>query len=155
MPEPSDETPEPEHLTLAFDLLVETELPPGFDPGAVGSLARCVLAAEGAAGAWQVAVALVDDDRLRALHRDFMGIDEATDVMTFPLGDAPGGDIAVSVERAAEQGPHHGLTAADEVLFLVAHGLLHLCGWDDPTDRDRVAMLARQGELLAVCRERG
>ena len=39
---------------------------------------------KGAAGCWEVTVALVDDARLQALHRDFMGIDEPTDIMTFP-----------------------------------------------------------------------
>ena len=95
-------------------------------------------------------MALVDDRRLRGLHRDFMGIDEATDVMTFPSGEpgVAGGDIAVSVDRAAAQGPGFGHSAAEEAAFLVVHGLLHLLGWDDAADDDRAAMLARQQEII-------
>ncbi len=40
---------------------------------------------------------------------------------------ARGGDIIVSFERAAEQGPLHGMTTSEEIRFLFVHGLLHLC----------------------------
>ncbi len=98
-------------------------------------------------------LALVDDLRLRCLHREFMAVDEPTDVMTFPSdpeSGTAGGDIAVSVERAAVQGPDYGHSAAAEVEFLLVHGLLHLCGWDDAADGDRERMLDRQAELLAA-----
>lgn len=137
-------------LDLDLDILPEAPPPPGFDLDRAGHLVRYVLRHELASGPWRVTVALVDDARLQALHRDFMGIDEPTDVMTFPA-DEPGiggGDIAVSVDRAAEQGPPFGHTAAEETAFLVVHGLLHLCGWDDAAPEDRVAMLDRQAELV-------
>ena len=62
---------------------------------------------------------------------EFMDDDSITDVMTFPSGEPgqEGGDIVISVERAAEQGPEHGFTTDQEVHFLFVHGLLHLCGW--------------------------
>ena len=139
-------------LDLELDLVREA------DPGETlgderwAALARHVLTAEGASGAWSVAVVLVDDARLRALHAEFMDVDEPTDVMTFPTGDpgAPGGDIVVSLDRAREQAPEFGLGYADEVRFLVVHGLLHLCGWDDVTPEARARMLARGAELIAT-----
>jgi len=139
-------------LDLELDLVREA------DPGETlgderwAALARHVLTAEGASGAWSVAVVLVDDARLQALHAEFMDVDEPTDVMTFPTGDpgAPGGDIVVSLDRAREQAPEFGLGYADEVRFLVVHGLLHLCGWDDVTPEARARMLARGAELIAT-----
>ena len=108
-------------------------------------------------GSWGVAGVLTDDERRRALQRDYLGVDAPTDVMTFPLGEvvpglsaAGGGDVVVSVERAQEQAAEFGNTPAQEVRFLVVHGLLHLCGWDDATDDDRARMLARQAALLAA-----
>jgi probable rRNA maturation factor len=59
-----------------------------------------------------------------------------------------GGDIVVSVERAAEQGPEHGLSKVAETEFLIVHGLLHLCGWDDHDDVERSRMLDYQTELI-------
>ncbi len=143
-------------LDLDFDIVVEAELPAGLDLDWLRRLARFALEQEGASGAWAVAVALVDDSRLQDLHREFMAVDEPTDVMTFPSDEpgAGGGDIAVSVERAAEQGPAFGHSAAEETDFLVVHGLLHLCGWDDPTPEDRAAMLTRQAEIIALFQQR-
>jgi probable rRNA maturation factor len=71
--------------------------------------------------------------------------------MTFPAGEAgqEGGDIVISVDRAADQGPEHGFSVDDEVRFLFVHGLLHLSGWNDLNQEDRERMLARQTELLA------
>lgn len=101
---------------------------------------------------WVVSVVLVDDPEMQRLHADFMNIDEPTDVMTFPSDfeeeGQQGGDIVISVERAAEQGSENGLSAEEEVIFLAVHGVLHLCGWDDPTDEDRAAMLDRQREII-------
>lgn len=156
-----DDAPHNSRLDLEFDLIVEADPPPGLDLAALPTLARAALLAEGATGRWQVALVLTDDPGLQALHRDFMGLDTPTDVMTFPLGDEPphpnlpaphprGGDIVVSVDRATAQAPAAGTTPGDEVRFLLLHGLLHLLGHDDATDDQRAAMLARQTSLLAA-----
>lgn len=141
-------------LDVETDVVVETALPPGLDVVQIEALVPFVLAREGAAGRWQVAIALTDDAHLQALHRDFMGSDTVTDVMTFPLSEEPvpgqdqGGDVVVSVERAVDQAPAFGTTPADEVLYLITHGLLHLLGWTDETEAQRTAMLERQTALL-------
>jgi len=121
---------------------LETELP---------ALAQFVLRQEGQRGEWTVNMVLTTDVHLRELHRQFMGIDEETDVMTFPLDEdgQRGGDIVISVDRAEEQAAEAGHSLADEIRFLAPHGLLHLCGWDDLDDASRAAMLARQADLLA------
>lgn len=112
------------------------------------------LAAEGATGAWQVELVLADDALLQRLHREFMGLDSPTDIMTFPDHDpdadppAFGGQICISVERAAEQAPEFGQSVSDEIQYLVLHGVLHLCGWNDSTDPERDRMLNRQSQLL-------
>lgn len=142
---------------LDLDLIVEVAAPLGLDLADLERLARFVLTTEESRGRWTLAVVLTDDERLRALHRDFMGQDTPTDVMTFPLADgaAPaeadrGGDVVVSVERAADQAGDFDQTTGEEVRFLVVHGLLHLCGWDDATDGDRAQMLERQTALIAA-----
>ena len=116
---------------------------------ALESLVRHALLAEAQSGDWDITVALMFDDRLRRLHRDFMGLDSVTDIMTFPRGDDErGGDIAISIDRAAEQASEFGMTAWEEVCFLVVHGLLHLTGWDDADDPARGRMLARQTQII-------
>jgi probable rRNA maturation factor len=143
-------------VDLAFDLLFEAPVPPNLDPHRLDSIARYVLEAEGVTGQWTVTLALVDDERLRALHREFMAIDEPTDVMTFPVdavGGTFGGDIAVSVDRASEQAVEFGNSQTGEIEFLLVHGLLHLSGWDDATEVERARMLDRQTQLLACFTE--
>jgi len=69
----------------------------------------------------------------------------------FPIEPGQGnylGDIAVSWDTAASQGPEAGLSVEQEVAFLALHGLLHLLGADDATDTDRAAMHDRQHTLL-------
>ena len=127
------------------------------------ALSAAVLKAEGESGTWEVAFVFVGDERIQDLHRQFMDLDSPTDVLTFPNepdvpapgGNPSGGDIIISVERAEEQAAEHGHALDHELRFIAVHGLLHLCGWDDGTDADRTAMLARGGHILAAFDEWG
>jgi probable rRNA maturation factor len=80
-------------------------------------------------------IAFVSDKRIRELNRQFRGIDEATDVLSFPAEEESNlGDVAVSVETAATQARENGLTLDQEIAQLILHGLLHLSGYDHETD---------------------
>jgi probable rRNA maturation factor len=140
-------------LHVEINFVVEPGTDVSIDEERIESLARFVLSEEGATDRWEVAVVLTTDQRLRDLHREFMGIDSETDVMTFPSdpieGESEsGGDIVISVDRAAEQGSEFGHSREQEVEYLIIHGLLHLCGWNDRDDNDRETMLERQDDLL-------
>jgi probable rRNA maturation factor len=141
-----------ERLDLSFSLVKEAEAPPGVGSDELKMLAAFILSSEGATGSWEITVALVDDARLQSLHRDFMGIDTPTDIMTFPAGDsadeAQGGELAISVDHAMTQGSAWGHSPDEEIAFLVVHGLLHLAGWRDDTEEQRRRMLARQHDLI-------
>jgi len=82
-------------------------------------------------------VLLTDDRELRRLNQQFLGKDGATDVLSFPAPPDAGelGDIAISVERAAEQAAEHGHSTDEEIAILILHGVLHLLGMDHETDR--------------------
>ena len=135
----------------------DVDLPTGVTLKAIESLLSHILTSEGVDESWQIGVQFVDDARMQAAHREFMDIDEPTDIMTFPYADEddiwgesePGGDLMISVDTADENATIAGWFLADELLFLVAHGTLHLLGWDDQTAEDRAAMLAHQHQLLA------
>jgi probable rRNA maturation factor len=146
-------------LDLTFTLVTEIEFPGEITAESLEALSLRVLSAEGASGCWEVAVALVGDERLQALHRDFMGIDAPTDVMTFPTDEGSeecrGGDLVISVDHARTQAGAWGLSPADEIRFLVVHGLLHLLGWRDDSAGKRDRMLARQQALFDSWRNEG
>lgn len=106
---------------------------------------------------WQISILFTTDERIQAMHAEFMGIDTPTDIMTFPYevdefappGFAnPGGDLVISVETAAANAAEAGWSTADELRYLVLHGLLHLLGWNDSTDEEREAMLRQQDALM-------
>jgi len=145
--------PPASELRIDVDVVLQTVIPIGFKLDSLPNLAEHVLRAEEQRGQWDVAIVLTDDAVLRTLHRDFMGIDTETDVMTFPSGEAVaesanGGDIVISIERAADNARAVGHSTWEEARFLVVHGLLHLCGWNDASEAERARMLKRQQELL-------
>lgn len=140
-------------------------LPKAVSEEAIKSLVDHVLRAEHAAGRWTLAFQFTSDPEMQRMHLDFMGLDSPTDIMTFPyeaedwsesgspLGaDEAGGDIVISVDRARDHAEDAEWDVADELFFLVCHGMLHLLGWDDASDRDRAAMLDRQRTLLGSWR---
>lgn len=87
-------------------------------------------------------IAFVSDKRIRALNRQFRGIDKATDVLSFPAEEESNlGDVAISVETAVAQAEANGLSFDDEVAQLILHGLLHLCGYDHATDNGEMNRL--------------
>jgi probable rRNA maturation factor len=147
----------PERLDLSFSLVTEAEPPLGVVRNELETLAAFVLSSEGATGFWEITVALVDDARLQSLHRDFMGIDTPTDIMTFPAdeptGETQGGELVISVDHAVTQAGAWDFSPEEEIAFLVVHGLLHLCGWRDDTDEQQERMLGRQHALIDQWRQ--
>jgi probable rRNA maturation factor len=94
---------------------------------------------------------LTDDRELQRLNREFLGKDYPTDVLSFPEGQdgpAPGfdtcGEMAISVNRAAEQARERGHSLEQEIEILMLHGVLHLLGMDHETDRGRMARAERR-----------
>ncbi|MBV9765710.1 MAG: rRNA maturation RNase YbeY [Acidobacteriaceae bacterium] len=82
-----------------------------------------------------------DDRELRRLNNQFLNLDYATDVLSFPTPQQNGmvGDIAISIERAEAQAVEFGHTLMDEIRILMLHGLLHLTGMDHEQDRGEMA----------------
>lgn len=100
-----------------------------------------------------VSVLLCGD--LRELNHQFRGVDESTDVLTFPAPPETGllGDIAISIDYATQQATARGITLREEVGYLATHGALHLAGFDDESEPDRLEMqrqMARLGEMLGL-----
>lgn len=90
----------------------------------------------------EVSVALLDDIRMQALNREYLGHDYPADVISFPLweeGQSILGDIYIGVEQAARQGGEAGVTLEEELMRLAVHGTLHVLGLDHPEDPEERA----------------
>jgi probable rRNA maturation factor len=89
-----------------------------------------------------VTVALVADQRIQELNRDFRGYDKTTDVLSFPANE-PGllGDVVIARGVARRQARQAGHDLPTELRVLALHGLLHLLGYDHEHDGGRMARL--------------
>lgn len=102
----------------------------------------------------KVSVLLTDDEPIRTLNREHRGIDEPTDVLTFPGGDFPGaplGDIAISAPMARAQARARGIPWEVELAYLAIHAGLHLAGFDDETEADLRRMQAEMASMAQIC----
>jgi probable rRNA maturation factor len=88
-------------------------------------------------------IALVDDATSDQVHRDFMDIEGATDVITFHHGE-----IVIGAEVAERQAAEYDEPLAREVLRYLVHGLLHLAGHEDADPAERATMEAAQEAIV-------
>lgn len=99
-----------------------------------------------------IAILLTDDDSVRTLNRDFRQKDSATNVLSFPSPPNPEGqigDIALAYGVCAREAAEQGKPLAHHLQHLVAHGVLHLLGYDHEGDDEAEAMEALEREILA------
>ena len=134
-------------------------------------VARGTLRAEQVHSA-HLSIALVDDDAIWQVNRDFLEHDFPTDVISFlyesdavppaaetavPVGPLPrgayrqlAGEIVISAEYALRTADEYGWKAHDELLLYLVHGILHLCGYDDLTRKEQRVMRTREAQVLAL-----
>ncbi len=112
---------------------------------------------------YEVSLLLTDDTEIQALNLQYRHQDCPTDVLAFAAleADIPSlgieelnseplylGDIVISVNTAISQAQEQGHSISRELVWLAAHGLLHLLGWDHPDAQSLEAMLAEQDLLI-------
>jgi probable rRNA maturation factor len=98
----------------------------------------------------ELTVILVSDRRMSELHRRFLQQPGPTDVITFQHGE-----IFVSTETARRQARRFGTSLEHELRLYIAHGLLHLHGFDDKDARSSAEMKRTQEKLVAAAGRRG
>lgn len=123
------------------------------DEDALRRLEIAICAGEGASPL-SVSLVVVGDAESRVVNRKALDHDYATDVVAFDLRDAAvdesgvDGEIYVNAEMAVREAPERGCSPESELLFYVAHGLLHLLGYDDATPEQRTSMHGLQRRYL-------
>jgi len=143
-----------------MELILQTNLPPARTVPTEPAWARAAEAAQsllvqaGRADA-EVSVLLTDDPGIHVLNREWRGIDRPTDVLSWPLEEAPAltgedalGDVAISLDTAARQAAARGWEMEDEVALLLVHGILHLLGYEDDTEEGAEAMRTVETRIL-------
>ena len=146
-------------MTFCVDNEMNAEFPFDIDE-TIKSVCEAVLKEEKCPYEVQINVVLTDNEGIRELNREFRNIDRETDVLSFPglEFETPGefivgeeqeadcfdpdtkelilGDIMISVDKVYSQAEEYGHSTKREFAFLIAHSMLHLCGYDHMEEQD-------------------
>jgi len=158
-------------IELQLDLEADEPFADQIDGELLFRVVERALLAEGIAGAVAITLVITDDEEIRALNDAHRGIDEPTDVLSFPLEDSPLGppsgaasspafvtppevarhlgDVVISYPRAEAQAREYGHSIRRELAYLTVHGCLHLLGYDHESEAEREAMREREEAALA------
>ncbi len=139
-------------------------------------VSQVVLAREGLQSDRELSVVIADDDTVRKLNRSHRGLDENTDVLSFafdhegeyygedeprsqfsrdvefvmPPGEIEGlGEVIISCPQAERQAQAAGHSIVRELAHLLAHGILHLLGYDHLEAKEEAVMQAKEADVLA------
>jgi probable rRNA maturation factor len=99
----------------------------------------------------ELAIVLADDSTLRALNRDWRGIDAPTNVLSFPAKNAAAGylgDIILGYETVSREARADGKPLSHHVAHLAVHGFLHLLGYDHERAADALKMERLERQTL-------
>jgi probable rRNA maturation factor len=123
-----------------IDVEVENRSGTDVDAGAVATFARTALASEGI-DQGDLGIAFVGADEMRALKREHLGVDEETDVLSFPIDTRE--ELPAGVPRQLGDIVICPDVVGDEWRWPLVHGLLHLLGYEHGAEMER-----REGELV-------
>ena len=158
---------------MTFYVENETDVTFPFDvEQIVEQVAEAVLDAEGCPYEATINVLLTDNEGIHGFNKEYRGIDRETDVLSFPnldfespadfdidesreadyfdpdSGELILGDINISVDKIQEQAESFGHSTMRDIAFLVAHSMLHLCGYDHMEAEEAMVMEGKQEKIL-------
>lgn len=90
------------------------------------------------------------DDYLHQLNVSYLKHDTLTDIITFPYATPPQieGDVFISIERVRDNAETYKVSFEEELLRVIIHGVLHLCGFTDKTVAEKEEMNEKENEAL-------
>ena len=129
-----------------------------FDRARLERSAGAILVAVGEPSA-ELSILFVGDQRMRGLNRRYRGKDRTTDVLAFAMreGSAPHasrhisamlGDVVIAVPEAARQAQQGSRSLDEELMVLLIHGILHLCGYDHERSEKEARRMRRREQMI-------
>lgn len=161
---------------MTHDIILESEVDlPDQAPPLIHRVIQATLAQEGVGLPCEISVLLTDDQGIQEINQEMRDLDQATDVLSFPMfslvpgqppGQPPGqaqedlldpetgllplGDMVLSLERVQAQGEEFGHGFFQELAYLTIHSVLHLLGYDHlDQGPEKQQMRSREKEILA------
>ncbi|MGN0318832.1 MAG: rRNA maturation RNase YbeY [Lachnospira sp.] len=142
----------------------------------IKSVVTASLEQEGCPYETEINVVLTDNESIHEINKEYRDVDSETDVLSFPMieyetpsdfeglkdtldldsedyfnpdsGELVLGDIVISVEKVMEQSDKYGHSPKRELAFLVAHSMMHLCGYDHMVPDEEKVMIEKQNQVL-------
>lgn len=153
---------------IHIDLHIDEPFAQAVAPDVLIRVAQAMLTREHRSGPTHASVTITDDETMRALNRDHRGDDRVTDVLSFgastgarngevesdqsfpqgPDEEPTLGDVIVSFPQAKRQAEAGGHTVERELALLIAHGILHLLGFDHAELEEEKVMFGKQDAIL-------
>ena len=91
-----------------------------------------------------------DDEYLHNINMQYLNHDTLTDIISFDycIGNLISGDIFVSIERVQDNAKEYEVSFNEELLRVLAHGVLHYCGYKDKTENEALLMRTKEQEKI-------
>ncbi len=95
---------------------------------------------------------IVGDKRMIHFNKTYLNHDYSTDIITFDNSENKkiSGDIVISIERVKENSKKYKVKLEDELRRVMAHGLLHLLGYDDKNEKEKKRMRKKENYYLKI-----
>lgn len=100
----------------------------------------------------EISYIFCDDDYLHTINMQYLNHDTLTDIISFDYteGDVISGDIFVSIERVIDNAKDFNVPFDEELKRVLAHGVLHYCGYKDKSDADALLMRSKEEEKIKL-----
>jgi len=100
----------------------------------------------------ELAFIFCSDEKILEVNQNFLQHDYYTDIITFDYceGDVVSGDIFISVERVLENATSHQVEFNEELLRVLAHGVLHLIGFQDKEEKNKIEMTRNEDLCISL-----
>lgn len=101
----------------------------------------------------RVTIVYCNDDFIRDYNKKFLGHDYETDIITFHDFDENEkieGELLVSADTVRANSKRYGSTFLDEMYRVICHGILHLCGYNDKTVKEKQEMRSKENHYLKI-----
>lgn len=96
----------------------------------------------------EISIAFVGDAAIKKLNRDYRGQNRLTDILSFSGEGDLLGELIIDYAQIKRQAGQFGHSAKKELVFILAHGLLHLIGYNDKTQKARLEMIKLAEQFL-------
>jgi probable rRNA maturation factor len=147
---------------MEINVLVDDSFREHFDSRWLKKLTEKILSSQKVAAGVEVGVVIVGQERIKELNSKYLGENEPTDVLSFPMrpeestafipppdGVEHLGEVIISYPQAVKQAEEHSHSVKRELAVLLVHGVLHLLGYDHGEPDEEQVMKERESDILS------